>query len=62
MKRILRWVAYRVLFLEYMNTLDEKIHVLGIDDHYVCHGSVRSLRIQEGISTECLFEELEKHG
>ena len=48
--------------LEYMNTLDEKIHVLGIDDHYVCHGSVRSLRIQEGISTECLFEELEKHG
>ena len=48
--------------LEYTNTLDEKIHVLGIDDHYVCHGSVRSLRIQEGISTECLFEELEKHG
>ena len=48
--------------LEYMNTLDEKIHVLGIGDHYVCHGSIRSLRIQEGISTECLFEELEKHG
>ncbi len=23
---------------------------------------IRSLRIQEGISTECLFEELEKHG
>ena len=45
-----------------MNTLDEKIHVLGISDHYVCHGSIRSLRIQEGISTECLFEELEKHG
>lgn len=48
--------------LEYMNTLDEKIHVLGIGDHYVCHGSIRSLRIQEDISTECLFEELEKHG
>lgn len=46
--------------LEYMNTLDEKIHVLAIGDHYVCHGSIRSLRIQEGISTECLFEELEK--
>ncbi len=26
--------------LEYMNTLDEKIHVLGIGDHYVCHGSI----------------------
>ena len=48
--------------LEYINTLDEKIHVLGIDDHFVCHGSIRSLRIQEGISTECLFEELEKNG
>ena len=48
--------------LEYINTLDEKIHIIGIEDHYVCHGSIRSLRIQEGISTECLFEELEKHG
>ena len=47
--------------LEFMNTLDEKIHILGIGDHYVCHGSIRSLRIQEGISTECLFEELEKN-
>ena len=48
--------------LEFINTLDEKIHIIGIEDHYVCHGSIRSLRIQEGISTECLFEELEKHG
>lgn len=47
--------------LEFINTLDEKIHIIGIEDHYVCHGSIRSLRIQEGISTECLFEELEKH-
>ena len=48
--------------LEFINTLDERIHIIGIEDHYVCHGSIRSLRIQEGISTECLFEELEKHG
>ena len=48
--------------LEYINALDEKIHVLGIGDHFVCHGSIRALRIQEGISTECLFEELEKNG
>ena len=47
---------------EFINTLDEKIHIIGIEDHYVCHGSIRSLRNQEGISTECLFEELEKHG
>ncbi len=25
--------------LEFINTLDEKIHILGIEDHYVCHGS-----------------------
>lgn len=48
--------------LEFINTMEERVHILGIEDHYVCHGSIRSLRIQEGISTECLFEELEKHG
>lgn len=48
--------------LEFINTKEERIHILGIDDHFVCHGSIRSLRIQEGISTECLFEELEKNG
>ena len=48
--------------LEFINSIQNDIHVLGIGDHYVCHGSIRSLRIQEGISTEALFEELEKNG
>ena len=48
--------------LEYINSQEERIQILGIHDHFVCHGSIRSLRIQEGISTECLFEELEKNG
>lgn len=47
--------------LEALNDMDPKISILGIDDHFVCHGSIRSLRIQENISTEALFTELEKH-
>ncbi len=46
--------------LEFMNDVEHNIDILGIEDHFVCHGSIRSLRIQEKISTEALFEELEK--
>lgn len=46
--------------LEYLNTKEEWIHSIGIDDHFVCHGPVRELRKQEGISTEQLFEALAK--
>ncbi len=46
--------------LEYLNTKEEWIHSIGIDDHFVCHGPVRELRKQEGISTEQLFETLAK--
>jgi 1-deoxy-D-xylulose-5-phosphate synthase len=46
--------------LEFINSIEERIDILGIDDHFVCHGSIRSLRIQEGISVEKLFEEIEK--
>lgn len=46
--------------LEFVNEIKHEIDILGIDDHFVCHGSIRSLRIQENISTEALFEEIEK--
>ncbi len=46
--------------LEYMNTKEEWIRSIGIEDHFVCHGSVRELRKQEGISTEQLFDALSK--
>lgn len=50
--------------LEFNNTLEHPIRIdaLGIGDHFVPHGSVRTLRRQEGISTEDLFAHLEAHG
>ena len=45
--------------LEYLNAKEKRITSIGIEDHYVCHGPVRSLRIQEGISTDQLFTQLE---
>lgn len=44
--------------LEYMNEKKAYIHPMGIGDHYVCHGSIRTLRIQEHIDTQSLFKEL----
>lgn len=46
--------------LEYLNTKDKRLDIFGIDDHFVQHGSVRALRIQEHISMDALFEVLEK--
>ena len=46
--------------LEYINEVETRIHSIGLEDHFVCHGSVRELRIQEGISTEQLFDNLVK--
>lgn len=48
--------------LEYLNENESRIHILGIDDHYVCHGSIRALRIQEHINTESLFEAIDRYG
>ena len=46
--------------LEYINQVETRIHSIGLEDHFVCHGSVRELRIQEGISTEQLLDNLVK--
>ncbi|MBQ0065304.1 MAG: 1-deoxy-D-xylulose-5-phosphate synthase [Firmicutes bacterium] len=46
--------------LEYKNEKDQNLQVIGIDDHFVTHGSIRSLRIQEHIDISTLFGELEK--
>lgn len=47
--------------LEYLNTKDKKLNSIGIEDHFVPHGSIRTLRIQEHIDTTSLFEEILKH-
>ncbi|MBB5183696.1 1-deoxy-D-xylulose-5-phosphate synthase [Catenisphaera adipataccumulans] len=46
--------------LEYRNRVAPQFQTFGIDDHFVEQGSVRSLRIQEHIGLEDLFEELEQ--
>lgn len=46
--------------LEYKNKTEKDIQILGIDDHFVTHGSIRSLRIQEHIDLASLFGEIEK--
>ena len=47
--------------LEFKNEIEENIHILGIGDHYVQHGPIRSLRKKEHIDLESLFEEIENH-
>lgn len=39
---------------------EEKVDIIGIEDRFVPHGSIRSLRKLEGISMEDLFDHLEK--
>ena len=41
--------------LEYKN---QSINILGIEDHFVQHGSIRSLRIEEKIDINTLFEQI----
>ena len=48
--------------LEYQNEIENHIHIFGIDDHYVQHGSIRSLRKKEHIDLESLFREIERYG
>lgn len=48
--------------LEYQNEIENHVHILGIDDHYVQHGSIRSLRKKEHIDLESLFREIERYG
>ena len=48
--------------LEYKNEIEENIHILGIGDHYVQHGPIRSLRKKEHIDLESLFKEIGNHG
>lgn len=48
--------------LEFKNEIEESIHILGIGDHYVQHGPIRSLRKKEHIDLESLFKEIENHG
>ena len=45
--------------LEYKNKVTQEVAILGIEDHFVQHGSIRSLRIAEHINIESLFEELD---
>lgn len=47
--------------LEFKNEIEENLHILGIGDHYVQHGPIRSLRKKEHIDLESLFEEIENH-
>lgn len=47
--------------LEYMNRRDPAVDVVGIQDHFVPHGSIPTLRKEEGISIEELFSHLEDH-
>ena len=35
------------------------VHVLGIENHFVQQGSVRSIRIHEHISVNALFKEID---
>ncbi|MDO4465873.1 MAG: 1-deoxy-D-xylulose-5-phosphate synthase [Bacillota bacterium] len=46
--------------LEYKNKRDQDVQILGIEDHFVTHGSIRSLRIQEHIDLASLFKEIEQ--
>lgn len=48
--------------LEYKNQRYKDINIVGIHDHYVCHGSVRALRKLEKIDLESLFKEITKDG
>lgn len=48
--------------LEYQNEIENHVHILGIDDHYVQHGPIRSLRKKEHIDLESLFREIEHYG
>lgn len=48
--------------LEYQNEIENHVHILGIDDHYVQHGSIRSLRKKEHIDLESLFRKIERYG
>lgn len=48
--------------LEYQNEIENHVHILGIDDHYVQHGPIRSLRKKEHIDLESLFREIERYG
>lgn len=45
--------------LEYQNKVKNEITILGIKDHFVQHGSIRSLRIDENIHIEALFKVLD---
>ena len=47
--------------LEWLNKKEQRIQTLGIQDHFVHHGSVRTLRKEEGICIESLFEVLENN-
>lgn len=47
--------------LEELNKENHSVDILGIEDKFVPHGSIRSLRKLEGISTEDLFEKLENN-
>lgn len=47
--------------LEWLNKKEQRIQTLGIADHFVHHGSVRTLRKEEGICIDTLFEVLEEH-
>ncbi len=47
--------------LEYKNKVDKDITILGIHDHFVQHGSIRALRIEENIHIDALFKVLD-HG
>lgn len=47
--------------LEFQNQYKNKIHILGISDHFVEHGSIRALRKKEHIDLESLFKEIDAH-
>lgn len=47
--------------LEFLNTIDHKVEIVGIDDHFVEHGSLRVLRKEEGIDIDSVFKVLEQH-
>lgn len=47
--------------LEFMNTKEKYIDRMGIEDHFVCHGSIRTLRIQEKIDTQSVYEEINQY-
>ncbi len=42
--------------------MDASMHVIGIEDHYVSHGSLRSLRRHEQVHIEALLKDIENHG